>query len=478
MPSIAGVRQASSLAFAVLAALLLIAVAHAPAAAARTGVGQRHLVTPAPKTQHPAPGATVSGRINWTVKVRRRGLRRLIYVVDGRRRIRGGRRRSMTLNTTRMRNGRHTLTAVAVWPGGYRVRSRPVPIEVSNASRVQPPVEEPVNEPRNGPGTIYWGAQIGDHLTGTQAPWDMNAVNRFEEMAGKRQSLIHFAAPFANCAASPCYRYSFPTALMEQIRNRGAIPFFSWASQAIGLPDPRVQPNYQLADVIAGTHDAHIRAFAEEARAWGHPFFLRFNFEMNGGWFPWSERANGNQEGEYVAAWRHVHDIFQSVGATNATWVWCPHVDPANRWQDIRSLYPGDAYVDWTCLDGYNWGTKPGGGTFTAQNGWKTFDQLFSSTYRLITQQIAPSKPMVIGEIGSSEFGGSKAAWQRDALDRIPSYSKIRGLVWFEKYDDNMDWPIGTSASSVSAFAEGIGNPAYATNQFANAGPGAIAPTG
>ncbi len=35
--------------------------------------------------------------------------------------------------------------------------------------------------------------------------------------------------------------------------------------------------------------------------------------------------VNGDQPGEFVAAWRHVHDIFTSVGATNATWVWCPY---------------------------------------------------------------------------------------------------------------------------------------------------------
>ena len=31
---------------------------------------------------------------------------------------------------------------------------------------------------------------------------------------------------------------------------------------------------------------------------------------MNGWWWPWSEQLNGNNPGEFVAAWRHVHDIF------------------------------------------------------------------------------------------------------------------------------------------------------------------------
>ena len=38
----------------------------------------------------------------------------------------------------------------------------------------------------------------------------MNAVTKFEEMAGKKLSMIHFAAPFANCSSSPCTYYPFP----------------------------------------------------------------------------------------------------------------------------------------------------------------------------------------------------------------------------------------------------------------------------
>ena len=102
---------------------------------------------------------------------------------------------------------------------------------------------------------------------------------------------------------------------MESIRDYGAIPVFSWSSQSI--PSSLNEPDFQLSDVIAGTYDSYIREFAEAARDWGHPFFLRFNWEMNGNWFPWSEGVNGNQPGEFVAAWRHVHDIFTAVGADN-----------------------------------------------------------------------------------------------------------------------------------------------------------------
>ena len=128
---------------------------------------------------------------------------------------------------------------------------------------------------------------------------------------------------------------------MNSIRSHGAIPFYSWGSQSIPVPSNLSEPNFQLSDVIEGHHDAYIRKFAEAAKAWGHPFFLRFNWEMNGGWFAWAEGVNGNKAGEYVAAWRHVHDIFTQVGATNATWVWCPNVDPENQMQRPQLALPG-----------------------------------------------------------------------------------------------------------------------------------------
>jgi hypothetical protein len=456
----------------------------------QTGVKRGKARPPQPRMKWPTHGQTVSGRVKWRVAVNGARARRIDLAVDGvvrarlvgrkadRRGGRLGRNVSVAmLDTTKLSNGRHRLTAIAY---GYRPR-RPrrsfVKVTVANPTHAETPAtpEAPVTPqapatPPNGPGSIYWGAWIGNQLTGTEAPWDMGAVSRLEGMVGKQLSLIHFAAPFANCASQPCTYYSFPTTPLNDVRRYGAIPFFSWSSQAI--PGRANQPDYQLSDVIAGRHDAHIRYFAEAARDWGHPFFLRFNWEMNADWFAWGERANGNRPGEYVAAWRHVHDIFAAAGAENVTWVWCPHIDPHDQFQGLASLYPGDSYVDWTCVDGYNWGTNP-----AAPRGWRSFDQQFRSTYEEIVR-IAPTKPMAIGEVGSSEFGGSKAAWIRDMLARVPAYSKVRAVLWFEKFDDGMDWPLETSDAAVGAFASGIQSSVYTTNSYGDLGVSPIPPPG
>ena len=307
---------------------------------------------------------------------------------------------------------------------------------------------------------LYWGAWIGDQLTGTEPPWDMSAVRRFEDIVGKRVSIVHFAAPFADCSSGSCTPFTFPAAEMTKIRRHGAVPFLSWSSAS--LPFSANQPAYQLRDLIRGRHDGFIRSYARAVKRWGHPFFLRFDWEMNGDWFPWGIRANGNRASQFVPAWRHVHRIFDSVGAKNATWVWCPYSDQGGRY-NLRALYPGNAFVDWTCVDGYNWG--PGSPANPAP--WTSFRKLFRSTYLKITRKVARRKPMVIGEIATSDFGGSKAAWIRDALARLAAgYPKIRGIVWFDKDDRGAGWPIETPHRVRKAFSRGIARRAYAPNLF------------
>jgi mannan endo-1,4-beta-mannosidase len=318
----------------------------------------------------------------------------------------------------------------------------------------------------------FWGAWIGTQLTGNQPPWDMAAVSRFEQMSAKPLSLIEFAAPFADCGQSPCSNYAFPKFEMDTIRNYGAIPFFSWGSQSIPVPGDLSIPDYQLADIGGGAHDAYIREFAEAARDWGHPFFLRFDWEMNSDWFPWAEGANGNGPGQYIAAWRHVHDIFASVGATNATWVWCPYAHAVPRFGSLAGYYPGDDAVDWTCLDGFNW----------AKNGvnsqpWRSFDQIFHAAYRQITRKIAPKKPMLLAEFASGGKSKRKAEWITQMFkDLRTKYKRVRGLIWFEQIDRGVQWPIESSPKVTKAFSQGIRQAGFKGNLYGGLTGGPIGP--
>jgi Glycosyl hydrolase family 26 len=285
--------------------------------------------------------------------------------------------------------------------------------------------------------SLLWGAWVGSQFTGSEAPWDWNAVGAFERQnaGGKHLSVLNWSSPFYSLAwcGGDC---NFNPTTFQKVRAQGVMPFFSWGSGA---------SNKALA---AGTQDDYIRRWALAAAGWGHPMFLRFNWEMNGNWFNWGV-GSGSTPADYVAAWRHVHDIFDSVGATNVSWVWCPNVDPGRMFADVASLYPGDSYVDFTCLDGYN-GNDP----------WTSFTSLFGSSYDRL-MQIAPSKPMIIGEVGSTESGGSKAQWISDMFAALPQrFPNVRGLLWMDKYilgpGGQSDWPVETSASASAAFASGL----------------------
>ncbi len=313
---------------------------------------------------------------------------------------------------------------------------------------------------------IYWGAAIDD------VPFNMSKLDAFEAMVGKKVSIVHWGHPWAvQGVYQPFLRGEF-----NNVRSRGAIPMISWTSQNQG--SGKDQPDFQLRDIYEGQHDAFIRQWATDAKNWGHPMFLRFDHEMNGWWFQWSENQNGNQPGDFVKAWRHVHDIFREVGATNVTWVWCvnragsPDLIPAD------TLYPGDAYVDWVALDAYNFGAD-------GIDGWTTFDETVKPMYnQLVT--IAPQKPVMIAEIASSEDGGpigrpaSKGAWITDGfVEKLPkNYPNIHAVVWFNSQARNSlyDWPVESSEISISAFAAAIAQDYYLANQYHNLADTPIAP--
>jgi Glycosyl hydrolase family 26 len=306
---------------------------------------------------------------------------------------------------------------------------------------------------------LLWGAWLAD-----PEPWRRSRISAFEHLVGKGLSLVEFGVPFANCAQPRCTYYRFPRAAMDGIRAAGAIPVLSWSSESI--PATVNEPQFRLADVLSGRYDGLIRRFAAAARRWGHPFFLRYDWEMNGNWFAWSERANGNHRGQFVAAWRHVHQIFTEEGATNATWVWCPNINLRQPLSALTRVYPGDAYVDWTCVDGYNHGhTGAGSGP------WLGFDRLYRKTYQMIVRHVAPSKPMLIGEVASTVYGGSKAAWITSMLRELPRrFPQIHGLLWLEQDNPPWHWVVNSSPAAAQAFSSGIKTPTYLGNVFCHLG--------
>lgn len=219
---------------------------------------------------------------------------------------------------------------------------------------------------------------------------------------------------------------------------KGRIPLVNWEVF-----------NASLDDIIDGEYDSMLAKRAEAARKLNADFFLDFGAEMNGDWSPWGGAQNGKSADKYLAAYRHIHDAFD--GVDNIIWLWCPNVtdEPRTDWNATMNYYPGDDYVDWTCVDGYNWGTAGGG-------GWQSFKDVFKNIYPKLADK---QKPIMIGEMASAEGGGDKASFIENIVPTLQKdFPLIKSLVWFD-INKETDWRISSSAQSEAAFIEMAAHP-------------------
>lgn len=225
----------------------------------------------------------------------------------------------------------------------------------------------------------------------------------------------------------------------------------AWEPHAFGR-DPLNQPEYRLERITAGDWDNDIRRWARELRDFGYPVYFRPMCEMNGDWVTWGGTVNGNTPDDYIPAWRHIHDIFQQEGAANVKFVWSPNRDgdAASAQGTFNTYYPGDAYVDYLGINGYNWGRLYTTPEWTSQ--WQLFEEVFGPSYDVFTSRT--SKPVVIAETATTEVGGDKAAWITDAFARLPErFPRIEMLTWFN-INKETDWRINSSDASLNAFRE------------------------
>ena len=193
-------------------------------------------------------------------------------------------------------------------------------------------------------------------------------------------------------------------------------------------------------EVARGRHDAYLRDLAAQVRALGKPVFLRYAWEMDGisnvGWV--------HSGRDYVAAWRHVHGLFDGLPVT---WVWSPNAsafgDPSKA---VAQYWPGDDEVDWIAADGYNWYGCRG------RTDWKEFGDIFRAFYRWGS---ARRKPMMIAETGSTEDLADpdrKAGWFDRARAALRNMPGIKAVVWFDSPGNCPTWWLDSTPHTFAAF--------------------------
>jgi len=287
------------------------------------------------------------------------------------------------------------------------------------------------------PASPLPGIVFGAFIPG--APSDATKIDDFADLIGSMPRIVMWYQTWADPYNA------FFAAGADAIRARGAMPMISWEPRA---SHQNFDPEWSLTTIIDGDHDAFVRQWARDVAAWGQPLYVRLMHEMNGQWTSWSPGLNGNTAPEFVTAWRHVIEITRAEGAANVRWIWCPNIDDGNpSFTPYEQLYPGDDYVDWVGLTGYNWGTS---------QRWSVWRDL-TSTFKDSIDQIRAitGKPLMIAEMASAEQGGDKGGWISDGFSRLTTdLPDVKAVVWFDTFDARLGthWEVDSSPGSLAAY--------------------------
>jgi hypothetical protein len=227
--------------------------------------------------------------------------------------------------------------------------------------------------------SFYFGVAPGDGWQGK--------LSRFDS-AGLTPSLVEFYVRFGS---------AFDRVRYCQIARFGALPFI------------QINPRSLPVDAISqGKYDSWISSYARSVRAFGHTIALSFAPEMNGSWYSWG-RPN-TKPSDYIAAWRHIHELFARNRATNVIWIWdVDHCCAAHIW------WPGAHYVDWAGIDGY---LRP----------QKTFTGIFH--HRIEEIRTFTTKPILLAEAAVAP--GPERYRQITEVFAGIRRDHLLGFVWFD----------------------------------------------
>jgi hypothetical protein len=242
----------------------------------------------------------------------------------------------------------------------------------------------------------------------------------------------------------------FPVRTLETIDRLGSVPMVTWepwvkdfdASLRPNLPPVAEREYASLAAIARGDYDFYVTQWAADAARYGKPLLLRFAHEMNDPYrYPWGPQ-NGNRPADFIAAWKHVHLIFQKMNAANVLWVWSPHI--SMPW--FEYYYPGPEWVDWVGTGILNYGDV------APWSRWWTFHQILEKAYPTLA---GLGKPIMITEFGTLTRGGDAARWYDQAFhDLHDKYRGVRAVILFNQTHDvtlstaPLDWSVLQSAAA------------------------------
>lgn len=194
---------------------------------------------------------------------------------------------------------------------------------------------------------------------------------------------------------------------------------------------------YTWAEVARGAFDEQLRAQARGIASIGKPVFLTYDQEA-------SQKAKverlGPDHADFVAAWRHVHEVFRAEGATNAIWVWVM-TGSADNLGNAARLWPGNDVVDWISWNVYNQSGCRGGRVREEQ--FVSFEEKMRIFYDFVHQDgpglgMDTEKPMMISETGSVRYQDNPqrtADWYAAIPSVLEHYPQVKAVTLWASTD-------------------------------------------
>jgi hypothetical protein len=170
-------------------------------------------------------------------------------------------------------------------------------------------------------------------------------------------------------------------------------------------------------EIVRGEHDALIARRARAIKALGKPVFVRWSRDMD-------KAALGKRvhsPADFIAAWKHLREVFRREKVDNVAWVWCPTARGFGG--NAGDYYPGDDQVDWICAD-------------TDASGGYDYRDLSEVMKTFLEWARKRQKPIMVAEFGvPKSYGTRRAEWLREAAKTLQD-PQVKAVVYFNSNEE------------------------------------------
>jgi hypothetical protein len=183
----------------------------------------------------------------------------------------------------------------------------------------------------------------------------------------------------------------------------------------------------------SGWYDANLRRQGAAIAAYGKPVYVTYEHEPEQ-----SARSALGSPSDFIAAWRHVRQVYRAAGATNAVWVWVVMGYPSML-SRAATFWPGNSYVDWISWDPYNMSGCQIGPADPAR--YQSFAEAVLPFYNWLMAHGSSSgidvrKPMMISESASVIYPGQPtltARWYAGMPGVLATHPRIKAVALWDR---------------------------------------------